>query len=349
MKFFYKCRQHDNCPVTCQIFFSASSSDVLYLVSNESHSTQVKCPKNKLPENSTKFIQEQTKRINLAPLQLKSLLLSENLPLMTTKQIANFKRRTKEKSTERLTSFSELAYFCQARTALPEDKHKFFVSNHTVDENGSRLFIFFSTPALLRLVRQRPEIIHIDATHKLNWEGFPCVIPCISDTANQGHPLGIVVLGQENEAHFKLLFEGLKQSFWDYVDNFAWNPRVLVKDCCFAISNAFFSVFGRQEKKIVDCWFHVSQNLQQRLKTLDETTSNALKKDIWFLQGLPTQIAFENGMQLFLDKWRTHSSAVIAFIDYFQSNYVRKFPNWNEGYAPGFPSTNNAQESLNNL
>lgn len=35
------------------------------------------------------------------------------------------------------------------------------------------------------------------------------------------------------------------------------------------------------------------------------------------------------------------------FVDYFVSQWVEALPNWFEGAAPGFPSTNNANESVN--
>jgi hypothetical protein len=130
------------------------------------------------------------------------------------------------------------------------------------------------------------------------------------------------------------------------LNGFHWKPKVIIKDCCPAIKNAFTKVFGDSGKKAVDCWFHVKQNLIAKLKSIsDQTLRASLKADINILQSLPTGSSFNHGLNLFLNFWEKVES-VATFLAYFKSQYVRKFPGWYEAFAPGFPSTNNNFHSL---
>jgi len=51
--------------------------------------------------------------------------------------------------------------------------------------------------------------------------------------------------------------------------------------------------------------------------------------------------------EIFLKKW-SKNERVKPFLNYFESEYLNSRSGWYEGNAPGFPSTNNGRESLNN-
>lgn len=119
----------------------------------------------------------------------------------------------------------------------------------------------------------------------------------------------------------------------------SFEPTVLISDAAPSIINAFYAVFESGERNIV-CWAHVKRNLFQKTKNLD------MIQDIDRLQLSPSTAAFEEGVELFFDKW-----AVVepTFCGYLDKIWIKKNESWYEGYCLGVPSTNNALESFNNV
>lgn len=118
-----------------------------------------------------------------------------------------------------------------------------------------------------------------------------------------------------------------------------FKPKVLISDAAPSIINAFYAVFESAERNIV-CWAHVKRNLQQKTKNMELLT------DIDALQLSPNRDAFEQGVQLFFDKWGDTEK---TFCSYFKKVWIDKNNSWFEGYCMFVPSTNNALEAFNNV
>jgi hypothetical protein len=70
-----------------------------------------------------------------------------------------------------------------------------FVGGFCVDiQSGRDMCILVTTKTLLRQVKVRPDHLRLDATYKVNWHGFPVVIPTLYDFSGHGHPLGVLLL-----------------------------------------------------------------------------------------------------------------------------------------------------------
>ena len=115
------------------------------------------------------------------------------------------------------------------------------------------------------------------------------------------------------------------------------------------ITNGFMSTFGNIEKRIV-CWAHVVRKIKDNCVGVDKTIKAKIKQDFEYLQVTATSDNFNNGWQLMYDKWKNHQNVKIKeFLDDFSNFWLREYTSgWYEGYAKGYPSTNNALEATNN-
>lgn len=162
-----------------------------------------------------------------------------------------------------------------------------------------------------------------------------------SDRDRQFHPFGLAVCSTETEEDFEFIFRTLKSNTKNL------NPKVLIADCAEAITNGFTNAFGSGFAR-VHCWFHVMDKLRKKLDvTVDAKTKAELLEDIRVMQVSSTECEFKSASALFLKKWSPNENTK-AFLAYFTDEYLKKRSGWYEGIAPGFPSTNNGLESLNN-
>ena len=339
---YYICSMHQDCKVYCQVVYSPSNEYVEVLTAGE-HSTLPKQAKNRLPPECIAAMEEACMFIDQTPKVLRQMLRKKGLKVLSVSQIMNWKSRKKSKEQEGLpTTFSELSEMCSGNSVPDnQDPHKAFIAYHHVDPSGDIAVIFVTTVSLLSQVRLRDDIVHLDATYKMTWERYPCVIPCLTDYNSSGHPLGFAIMKKEDEEHFTILLRGMAESVYIHVNKFVWRPKVLIKDCSPAIGNSFRHLFG-EEVTVVDCWAHVARNIYDKLtvcKCLD------LLQDIRLLQRQGNVNVFKIGLQLFLDYYNMHGNAQVKeFLLYFKKEYVSMFRGWNEAHAPGYPSTNNSQE-----
>ena len=315
------------------------------------HSSEERTRKGALDQNSVKEILGSAILMKAPPTQIRAHLRKKGLLVLETRQITQLKTRHKAKIGAKVLSTKDFKDLCEKHSAVPDDEHKPFITFFHAEGNFllkkvTELCAFFTTRSLLSQVRLRSNMLHLDATYKVIWEGFPCVIPCISDFGNKEHPLGLAVIRTEDEAHFAMVIRALKEAIFMHAQNFNWRPRYLIKDTAPAIKNAFISVFG-DTGTYIDCWAHVARNTFDKI--IKAKLPITVFQDIQFLQGLSTRQAFHIGLDLFLSHYEKISEKkMMDFLIYFKKEYVRMFPGWYEGFAPGIPSTNNAQERLHN-
>jgi len=149
------------------------------------------------------------------------------------------------------------------------------------------------------------------------------------------------VCSTETEKDFEFIFKTLKSHTLNL------NPSVLIADCAEAITNGFIAAFGNNFTR-VHCWFHVMKKLKEKLSvTVDAETKQQILSDIRIIQVSSTKSEFQTACSLFLKKW-AKNDRVRPFLNYFEAEYLNSRSGWYEGVAPGFPSTNNGLESLNN-
>ena len=97
----------------------------------------------------------------------------KQLPIPTLQQLYNFlSSYRKRKLGSPSISIGSLVVWCEENGQLPpnDEKHRMFVIGYDCCENYFRLFV--STRYLLSFA-DYSDCIHIDATYKLIWNGYP--------------------------------------------------------------------------------------------------------------------------------------------------------------------------------
>jgi hypothetical protein len=73
-----------------------------------------------------------------------------------------------------------------------------------------------------------------DATYKLIWQGYPCIVVGVVDNNKSFHPVGFIVCDGEATEDFVFVFSSLKENA-----EVSFEPKFLVVDCADAITNGF--------------------------------------------------------------------------------------------------------------
>ncbi|KAF0295052.1 hypothetical protein FJT64_007364 [Amphibalanus amphitrite] len=276
------------------------------------------------------------------PLQLNSALLNRGISGHSMKQLNNFLTRLKTKVQGPATiSYLELEEWCSQHSIQPEEDDCAYVVHHDVSPT-SGVHVIMSTKRLLANAAQS-EVVHLDATYKLTWNGFPVIIAGVSDQARQFFPVVFGVMQAETSEEYGLLLNKMKTAV-EEVSGKTFEPRIVVADCADAITTAISQVFP--EAKRGHCWFHVKKAAETHLRRESKDMQAICKADIANLQLCYCQDQFDMAAQLALNKWR-QLWPDSGFPAYFEDQYVARYGGWFEGFDLRAPSTNNGLESLN--
>lgn len=268
-------------------------------------------------------------------------------------QLTNFLQRFKKQNYgPSFMAIGDFDSWCLQRSALPSasEPDTPFVVRQTfglnADPNAS-IRVFISTRRLLEL-SLKSDILHADATYKLNWEGLPTMVVGTTDQDRHFHAFGLGITSGETAEDFAFIFQSVADGV-RMVTGANYQPSILVADAADAITNGFASVFGQGFKRIM-CWAHAKRAMDKRLaKVTDEEKRDRIMDDIYILQLCSSEAIFDAVIPLFFEKWWRHGDPDMdSFLHYFQREWISGHKNWFEGYAMNRPSTNNALESTNN-
>lgn len=159
----------------------------------------------------------------------------------------------------------------------------------------------------------------VDATYKLNWNGFP-----------------FMVVGTED---FRFIFDTLIDNVLK-LTNTVFSPRILISDACLAIRNAFSNAFPEHDLMVM-CYVHVLRNVDKNKDKYKKENKNEIMRDISTLQLAASRESFDMLANLFMLKWNDRDK---SFADYFKKQWLDSHCNWFEGSAEYTPSTNNSLE-----
>ena len=88
-----------------------------------------------------------------------------------------------------------------------------------------------------------------------------------------------------------------------------------------------------------NCWFHVKNNLQAKLNSVEDLKIRAeIIADLFLLQLCQTPEIFTSAIDLFFQKWEVNvednqlEHSITVFLKYFNDTYVKQNSNWFEGY-----------------
>eukprot|EP01024_Parvocaulis_polyphysoides_P009218 TRINITY_DN12837_c0_g1_i2.p1 TRINITY_DN12837_c0_g1~~TRINITY_DN12837_c0_g1_i2.p1 ORF type:complete len:610 (+),score=28.52 TRINITY_DN12837_c0_g1_i2:103-1932(+) len=351
-KVYYRCKSK-GCPYQVCVLHPAdgtceklSEVDVDHLHQENNQQTRG------IPQHTKNIITNLVEDGVSKPKQILAALQQRNVESVSTSQLKNFlssyKRRKNGPTTLSLAGVEE---WCQTNQEIPTDMDQPFCVLYETNyqgENDSFFRLFVSTVRLLMLVCESRNV-HIDATYKLNWNGFPVFVIGISDKNRIFHPIGVGVCCNEQSEDFAFIFTSVSQG-QEKVQAGGFFPEYLIADAAIAITNGFKEAMGYDPKRIT-CWAHVIMNIDKQLiKVKNPDIQQALRKDICDLQLCHSKEVFDEAIQAFFQKWQdSECQGVATFLEYFDQSWIKHNSFWYEGFAIGVPSTNNGLEATNNI
>jgi len=274
------------------------------------------------------------------PNKILECLREKGLTLPKKSQLTNFLQVHRQNISPPILSLGSLENHVTSLRQIPEEEDKAYVTHCIFDYNDKWFGVSFSTRRLLNLTTNHSSI-QCDATYKLCWEGFPILITGITDKKNTFHPISISITTGETARDYEFIFNSLKKAIGQ-----SYKPSLLIADASEAITNGFAESFGTDFKRAY-CSFHV-------LKNVDSKRNLVKNKSKW--------LELRNGIiEIQLSRSTDHFQAISKlwskmymddpetkdFCNYLKEEYLDRRQNWYEGYALGFPSTNNGLEATN--
>ena len=194
-------------------------------------------------------------------MQLNTALLNRGISGHTSRQLGSYLTRLKEKlQGPPNISYSELREWCENHAAIPEEDDDVYVLHHEVAETrGVR--VIMSTRRLL-VNGSKSEVVHVDATYKLTWNGFPVLISGVTDGGRQFFPTVFAVMQGETTEDYTVLLQTMKDAV-EEASGLAFRLRTVMGDCADSISAAASQVFPDARRGY--CWFHVKKALETQL------------------------------------------------------------------------------------
>ncbi|KAK7601130.1 hypothetical protein V9T40_008571 [Parthenolecanium corni] len=335
------------CPAGLYLLYHSSSNSVLLYETECEHDNHVTDPIRELSNDMKLFIKEKFNEGIQKPDAILAVIRQKKLVEPPKSRIISYLKILREvKYGSPTVSAREISAWCEAHVQRPDDLDQPFVLSHYVLAESNNveeqdLKVLMSTRRLLNIL-PTTDMVQIDATYKLNWQGYPVMVVGTSDRNNVFHPIAMAVCKGETANDFAFIFKALHNY------NLEWQPSILLADCSEAITNGFKQVFGEPRVRIM-CFFHVLKNIEKYFKVITKKkTCTQLKDDIQSLQGCKDEQTFQKAAELFLGKWATTNDRHVKdFVDYFNEQWLSKNSKWFEGAAVGYPSTNNGKESTN--
>lgn len=225
----------------------------------------------------------------------------------------------------KIIDLGQLIEWAENNTSVPEDQDKPFVIDfkHSNADEELKFQIVVSTRRMIaHCVSQN--IICVDVTYKLNWNGYPFIVVGAIDRCKKFHPLCFALCSHESTYDYSFVFQTLVNTVQKLHNDSKFEPAIVISDAADAIKNTVDIVFPSAQQ--VMCFVHVLRDVEKQ-KFNQKQSKKTIIKDIGILQLSPSRSAFKKDVSLFLWKW---SKTEKEFTDYFKANWIKKHCNWYE-------------------
>lgn len=336
------------CPAGLYLLYHSENQRVSVYCTTNAHANHVTDPGRGLSTDLKTFIKSKYKDGVTKPKALLHLIRDNHMIEPKKSKLVSFLATLRVDTLGKPSiSVGELHAWCDQRKRVPNDVDEPYVLASYIEAESSNpdeqdLKLVISSRRLLSLMKRSP-LTQTDATYKLMWQGYPVLMVGTTDADHVFHPFALAVTKGETEEDFAFIFGALHEA------DLEWTPTYLLADGSGAITNGFRSVFPHDFIRLM-CFFHVKKRVESHLRSLPKDGSRErLLADINTLQTCESSDQFQKVTKLFLNKWKkpTSSPCVRHFIEYFEKEWLLGLPNWYEGAAVGFPSTNNGIEGTN--
>lgn len=355
-KTYYRCkvskrRAKVKCNVTMMISERNDTNKVCVFKSNNEHEHDTlheEDRSNKVSHEMQKFIVNQRKKNMSADNIIKSinemkeqhnLFVHEKTP--NRKQIYYLIEKNRLAETPPIISLGELIEWCEKHSTVPLDEDIPYVIGfeHSSEGEDRRFRFVISTQRLLKNCIGITQLC-VDATYKLNWQGYPFLVVGTVDRWKKFHALAFACCTNETTEDFAFMFHSMIDAVKLLFDE-TLAPEILIADGAYSIRNAFTEVF-LSAVLVIMCFAHVVRNVRKRpLKNNKHRAS--IMKNISIMNLASTVDKFEGLSKLFIKKW---SKSEPDFTTYFANQWLGGHRNWFEGASVYSPSTNNALEGI---
>lgn len=350
-KTYFFCEILLECSARCYIFEANCKKNFQIFESKYGHDHNEKLQANPVEPKKAKISDNiQSEVVKLAmkrKMKPKFIIdeLSERFPdeaIPTAKQIHYILRKHKEEAQPPLVCVGDLAEWCYSKCVIPDDDDESFVLGYDNSEAGEELFFRFvvSTKNLLKQL-SNVENIGVDATYKVNWNGFPMDVVGTVDRNKKFHPMALSCCSNETEIDFRFVLKTIRDAIHTLYKK-KFSPRYMVADGAQAIENAYKSLF---DGTVIMCFAHVERCCENRAFN-SKINKQAILSEIKQIQLSPNTEEFKKATELFLKKWSVKEK---DFCDYFNKTWLQSHSNWYEGIASYTPSTNNGLEAFNGI
>ena len=175
----------------------------------------------------------------------------------------------------------ELRRIAELHTAIPEDENEGYVADYFVDDDEDieevRFGIIVTTKYLQRNRLVDEGLLQVDATYRINWQGFPLFAFGSSSSTGSFFGSGVILSSHEDHKAWEFLFQFVKKQNVE--------PKINLSDGDNAITKGLKFVFSNTKRTM--CWAHVYKNTKKKLasvKAHNEKVAKAIEFDIKDLQ-----------------------------------------------------------------
>lgn len=330
-----------------KIFESNKDKEVIIYSSDANHDHDSIADKDKSKKMSPEmrnFIVSQRKKNMTAKNIIKSIdemkvnhNMFEGETTPNSKQIYYVSEREISNETPQMISVGDLVSWYEKNSTIPIDEDiPYVIGFEHSNEDEARYFRFmFSTQRLLGNSIGATVLV-VDATYKLNWQGYPFLIVGAVDRAKKFHALAYACTTNEKTEDYTFFFQTLIDAV-KQVHNVQLTPKTLIADGAIPIRNACELTFPSIICMIM-CYIHVMRNVNKRPLANSKKNRKLINDDIEILHLAGTEEKFDELSSLFVSKWEKEEA---EFIRYFDEQWLGELKYWFVGASVYDPSDNN--------
>ena len=293
----------------------------------------------------------------LTQMQIRSKIRREKLPVPNKKQLENciaHIRRSQGVSAVGFTT-SDLWRWAENHSCGEQGLDEGYVAGHFLSvpdapDGEPRFGVVLTTKRLMQSLsdanKAQTGCLHVDATYKLVWQGYPILVLALSDANHKMFPCALGIMSNEDTEAFQFLFSTL-QTETEKEGGQRFQPSLAVADGAAAITAALRDVFGPGCRRAM-CWAHVIRQVDKKILSIPDAEAQAsVREAVRVLQLASSPTEFQAARALFAD-WLLGNPLTAEFKDYFWGQWMQKdLSGWFEGFTQAGPSTNNGLECIN--
>ena len=118
-------------------------------------------------------------------------------------------------------------------------------------DEDTRLTVIFSTKKLLKHF-SKSDVVHLDATYRLNWQGFPVMIIGVSSSTGKFYGCLTVLSSHEDTEAWNEIYK--------FIHSMDIHPKIRMSDGATSITKSGNEIFGTcehcKDSSRLMCWSH---------------------------------------------------------------------------------------------